>query len=96
MPPFYVVNGMRMHLKLAGPPSKWPKPCMAFVERNGIRCHCHGISTLLCDWPVGDATCDMPMCAAHGTEHNAKAGDDRHYCPKHMAEHRAANPELFP
>ena len=90
--PFYIVNGLRMHLKLAGPPSKWPKPCKAIVERNGIMCHCQGISTLLCDYPVGDATCDMPMCPEHGIE----VGKDRHYCPKHAAEDRATNPSLFP
>lgn len=94
MMPFYIVNGTRMHLKLAGPPSKWPKPCKAIVERQGVQCHCQGISALLCDWPVGyeNATCDMPLCAEHGTE----VAKNRHYCPKHLAEHQATHPELFP
>lgn len=90
--PFYIVNGTRMHLKLAGPPSNWPKPCKAIVERQGVQCHCQGISTLLCDWPMvyENATCDMPLCAEHGTE----VGKDRHYCPKHAVEHRD-HQELF-
>lgn len=36
-------------------------------------------------------TCDAPLCADHATE----VGRDRHYCPRHLAEHRAAEPELF-
>lgn len=89
--PFYIVNGLRVHLNLGRNPKKWPKPCMATVEREGVSCRCQGISTLLCDWPVGEATCDMPVCAEHGTE----VGKNLHYCPKHLAEHRAAAPELF-
>lgn len=90
--PYYVVNGARMHLKLAGGPKKWPAPCRAVVERQGIKCHCEGISTLLCDWPVSDTTCSMPLCPDHGIE----VGKDRHYCPKHAAQHREHFPELFP
>lgn len=89
--PFYIVNGMRVHLNLGRNSKKWPKPCMVVVEREGIQCHCQGISGILCDWPVGDSTCDMPLCDSHATE----VGRDRHYCPKHLAEHRAAEPELF-
>lgn len=87
--PFYVVNGLRVHLNMGN--RKAPAPCKAIVARQGIQCHCQGISVLLCDWPVGDSTCDMPLCNEHGTE----AGKNLHYCPKHAAEHRAIFPELF-
>lgn len=90
--PFYVVkiNGeeVRMHLKLSG---KAPSPCRAPVQREGRTCYCMGIGSLLCDFPVGEATCDMPLCTEHGIE----VGKDRHYCPKHKAEADSAAPELF-
>lgn len=86
--PFYVINGLRVHVKMSG---RAPAPCMHRVERQGIEQHCRGISAALCDWEVTDgATCDMPICA----EHAAEVGKDRHYCPRHAAEHRAREPEL--
>jgi hypothetical protein len=94
--PFYRVGNFMVHLKLAGKASrKPPAACRARQtwSNNGIAMHhCCGISTALCDWPVGDKTCDMPLCLEHATE----VGPDRHYCPVHMAKHREANPELFP
>jgi len=75
--PFYRVNGMLVHLKLAGPRSKWPAPCCARLE-SGERCM--GISTVLCDWPLdGGGTCDAPLCEEHGLQ----VGEDRHLCPLH-------------
>lgn len=88
--PWYVVNDMPVHLNLGRNPKKWPKPCMAPVERDSVKCHCRGISTVLCDWPVGDSTCSMPLC----DKHVSQVGD-LDYCPKHTAEHRARSPELF-
>lgn len=89
--PFYIqkIDGKDVRVHLSG--RKLPAPCRAIVERKGIKCYCQGISSLLCDWPVGSGTCDMPLCAEHGTE----VGKDRHYCPKHKAEADSAAPELF-
>jgi hypothetical protein len=74
--PFYRVNGTVMHVKLAGPKSKHPKPCCARLA-TGERC-C-GISSFLCDWPVDGGTCDAPLCEAHAQA----IGPDRHLCPLH-------------
>ena len=87
--PFYIVNGLPVHINMGR--RKAPAPCMATVERNGAPQHCRGISEALCDWPVAGETCDMPICATHAYE----VGKNLHYCPKHLAEHRAAVPELF-
>lgn len=90
--PWYRVNGMAVHLKLSGKAAKNPPaPCCARVERDGKPVRCCGISTILCDWPVGLGTCDAPLCPEHAHE----TARDRHLCPVHLAEHRAATPELF-
>ena len=81
--PFYVVNGLRMHLNIRG--KKAPPPCKAIVERRGIKCHCSGISSILCDWPVEAGTSDMPMSEEHAHE----VGPDRHLCPIHAERQRA-------
>lgn len=92
--PFYRHKGMVMHLKLSGPKSKHPKPCVARIpaQPGPGTVQCCGISTMLCDWRLSDGqTCDAPLCPDHATE----IGPDRHLCPTHLAEHRAAQPELF-
>lgn len=82
--PTYRVNGMLMHVKLAGPSSKHPKPCCARVPANPgpktVSMRCCAISTTLCDWPLeGGGTCDAPLCNDHAQE----IGPDRHLCPLH-------------
>jgi len=90
--PWYVVNGMSVHLKLSGKAKRSPPAqCVARVKRDGRAARCCGISTLLCDWPVEGGTCDAPLCPEHGVE----VARDRHFCPTHLAQHRAAEPELF-
>lgn len=89
--PFYIVRidgkEVRMHIK----GRKLPPACRALVDRQGLQCYCQAIGGILCDFPVGDSTCDMPLCTEHGIE----VGKDRHYCPKHKAESDAAAPGLF-
>lgn len=83
--PYYRVNGTLMHLKLAGPKSKHPKPCCARIPEKNFpgTLQCMAISTLLCDWPLeGGGTCDAPLCAEHGTE----VGPDKHYCQIHAKQ----------
>lgn len=90
--PIYRTAGGWMHLKLSGPKSKHPKPCVARIptDRPGtVQCMC--ISTILCDWPVEGGTCDAPLCADHATE----VGRDRHLCPAHLVLEQAARPGLF-
>lgn len=83
--PWYVINDMPMHIKLSGKAKKNPPaPCAARVDRRGYVARCCGISSFLCDWPVGDHTCDAPLCAEHALE----VGKDRHHCPRHGEEHR--------
>lgn len=79
--PWYVVNGMSVHLNFGGRQRRAPPHCRAPVERAGKRAHCCGVGLLLCDWPTEDgrSTCSMPMCREHATE----VGKDRHYCPRH-------------
>lgn len=42
-------------------------------------CACGRLATLLCDFPVGDETCDKPLCQVCAV----KVGQNRDYCPKH-------------
>jgi len=89
--PFYVVNGMVMHLNLGR--RKGPAPCVAKVwpGADPPRAHCCGISAFLCDWPMGDGlTCDAPLCDAHARE----VGRNRHFCPDHHARHLHEQPQL--
>lgn len=61
-------------------------PCYHFAGaivcgNLGPKCRdCGGVGGLLCDYPVGDTTCNRPMCAKHATE----VGPDRHYCRLHV------------
>jgi len=70
-------------------------PCAARIPNGspvvGSTMRCCAISMFACDWPVGDGTCDAPLCVEHAHE----VGRDRHYCPRHFDEHRANEPELF-
>ena len=88
--PWYIVAGNPVHLNLgrrAGPPQ-----CVARVERDGKIAKCCGISGFACDWEYDDGrTCDAPMCAEHANE----IGRNKHLCDLHLAQHRAAKPELF-
>lgn len=76
--PWYRIDGRAVHFRMAE--SKAPLHCRAPV--NGKPC-C-GMSTALCDWPVGDEghTCSMPICREHANQ----VGKDLHYCPKHLKE----------
>lgn len=71
-----------------------PAPCAARIPNGsrivGSTMRCCAISSVLCDWPVADGTCNAPLCAEHAHE----VGPDRHYCPTHLAEHRAHFPEI--
>jgi hypothetical protein len=89
--PFYRVNGMMVHLNVGR--RKAPAPCKASIEVKGWVQACCGISSFLCDHPVGDEgkTCDMPLCA----EHAHAIGSDRHLCPKHKRERADRTPELW-
>jgi hypothetical protein len=40
---------------------------------------CGEVSGFLCDYPVGDKTCNRPMCEEHATQ----VGRNRHYCRLH-------------
>lgn len=84
--PYYRINGMLVHLKLAGPKSKHPKPCCARISSTvgaGLL-QCRAISTILCDWKLEDGgSCDAPICSAHAYE----IGLDGHLCPIHAARH---------
>lgn len=84
--PYYRVNGMLVHMKLAGPPkSKHTQPCCARIPAKDApgTVRCMAFSTLLCDWPLeGGSTCSAPLCAEHGTE----VGPDKHYCPIHAKQ----------
>lgn len=65
----------------------------AFIcGKLGPHCRsCAAVSTLLCDFPVGnDKTCDAPMCVWHGTE----VAPDIHYCGGHYAERTRAGAEI--
>lgn len=99
--PFYVHNGVRMHIKFSGR-KKPPAPCCAPVVRESvdplrnetrkIRCRCMAISSILCDWKNEDGqTCDAPLCPGHAHE----IGPDKHLCALHFEARRAAEPELF-
>jgi hypothetical protein len=40
---------------------------------------CPCVADFLCDYPVGDGTCDAPICRKHART----VGPNRHYCPWH-------------
>lgn len=85
--PWYRVNGMPVHIKLAGKAKRNPpKPCAARIPSNEpgkVDMRCCGISTLLCDHQLDDGTtCDAPLCAEHAVE----IGPDKHLCPRHAAK----------
>lgn len=86
--PFYVVNGLRMHIKFSG---KAPAPCVATVGMGQAARRCCDISAFLCDWPAEKgSTCSAPLCAAHAHQ----VARNRHYCPKHQAEALRVQPQL--
>jgi hypothetical protein len=93
--PWYRINGMAVHMKLAGPKSKHPKPCVAripAIEHRAGTVQCQCISTFLCDWKLSDgSTCDAPLCPDHAHQ----VEPDVHLCPTHLAEKRGSEPELF-
>lgn len=50
--------------------------------RNRKRCtSCAGPASLLCDWKVGEGTCDQPICARCTTS----PAPDKDLCPSHAA-----------
>jgi hypothetical protein len=87
--PTYRMGSGWIHIKLGKSKRPAPARCRAphVFTPGGKPGICGAMSTLLCDAPVGDGTCDMPLCPEHGVE----VGRDRHLCPKHAAE----QPDLF-
>jgi hypothetical protein len=86
--PFYIVNGMPMHIKFGGGRRKPPAPCAAKMGVGNQQRRCCDISSFLCDWPASDGkTCDAPLCSRHSRQ----VGRDRHYCPTHF--HLAQQPD---
>lgn len=81
---FYRMNGMPVHLKFTGKLKKNPPAQCRAPDATAPDGICRGLSSLLCDAPVGDQgkTCDMPLCAGCAAE----VGPDKHLCPKHKAE----------
>lgn len=102
--PFYIHDGVRMHIKFSGKLNKNPPaPCCAQVVRESIdplrnetrkiRCRCMAISSIQCDWKLEDGkTCDAPLCA----EHAHAIGPDMHLCAQHLEAKLKIEPELFP
>lgn len=87
--PFYIVNGMAMHIKFAR--GKAPAPCVARVGMGQAARPCCDISSFLCDWPMHKGgTCSAPLCQAHANQ----VGRNRHHCPQHQAEALRAQPQL--
>jgi hypothetical protein len=75
MPTYRTPHGW-MHLKMAKR-SPVPKHCRCALGPGlGL---CMAMAGKLCDYPVGDGTCDMPVCDDHATS----VGPDRDYCPRH-------------
>lgn len=88
--PFYRLAGIPVHVNF-GRRKNVPAPCVARIGLDGREVRCAAISAYLCDWELSDgSTCDAPLCQSHA---NA-VGPNRHYCPRHHAQHRAQQPEL--
>ena len=79
--PWYRIGGNAVHIKLSGKAKRNPPPQCRAPDATASDGVCRGMSSLLCDAPVGDegGTCDMPLCDSCATE----IGPDRHLCPKH-------------
>lgn len=81
-----------MHIKMTNTRKRpAPAPCCARIELDGRGVRCMAMSGYLCDAPVEGGTCDAPLC----DEHAKAIGPDRHLCPIHAEQQRAAAPELF-
>lgn len=88
--PFYIVNGMRMHIKFSGR-GKPPAPCVAKVGVGDQLRRCCDISGFLCDWPADDGkTCDAPLCGSHARQ----VGRNKHYCPTHFHQAQQLDPAM--
>jgi hypothetical protein len=48
------------------------------------RCHCGSPGTRLCDWKVGDGTCNAAICHAHAYP----VGPNKHLCHEHQIAYR--------
>jgi hypothetical protein len=60
-----------------------PAPCAAAAldtDNLALGRKCARLSIALCDGPVGEATCDMPICEHHRTV----GGKNVDYCPRHI------------
>lgn len=80
-----------VHVRMSG---KAPAACRARIasdEAGKPEVRCMAMSTFLCDWPVGDGTCDMPLCG----DHAHLVGRNRHLCPQHVAQQQRDEPGLF-
>ena len=94
----YRMGGVVVHAR----GTKLPEACVAAVgiagaprkrgpENWGASGQCMAPSGYLCDWPVRDGkTCDRALCGAHATP----VGKNRHFCPEHHAEQKAAQRQL--
>lgn len=67
-------DGTTVHVRMARPRKRKCRFCQSADH------------AYLCDFPVGDGTCDAPMCAACTTH----VGPDVDYCPNH----RGRTPEM--
>lgn len=75
--PFYRFGKFSAHVRLSDR-KRTPPPCQAPHTWSGGSVCC-AMSSRQCDAPVGDGTCDMPLCEEHAT----RVGPDRDLCPKH-------------
>jgi hypothetical protein len=56
-----------------------PSGVRAIVCGPTRRCACGRKGVLLCDWKVGDGTCDKPICGVCSTS----PAPDKDLCPEH-------------
>jgi hypothetical protein len=72
-------DGTRVHIKMA---RQRRKMCRFCATADGL---------YLCDFPVGDGTCDAPMCRKCATN----VGPDTDYCPNHRGRAPTMQGSLF-
>jgi len=78
-----------MHVKFGRKAGAVPCAAPALASDNlKISRKCLRLSIALCDAPVGDTTCDMPLCEHHRTS----GGKNVDYCPRHTHLAPAALP----
>ena len=84
MPMYRLPDGTHAHMKLAGPPAKWPKPCQAKWRDTTEWCAC--MAEFQCDWKLrGGGTCDKHLCKPCALS----VGNNKHLCPDHRVAYAA-------